>query len=422
MDKFIIEGGKTLEGQVAVSGSKNSCLPIMAASLLTRGETVIENVPALRDVYTMARVLENLGVKVSIGKGRASITTTDYTGFIAPYELVRTMRASYYVLGPLLAVMRKARVSLPGGCTIGARPVNLHIDGLRALGARIDIVHGFIDASADKLAGTKINLSGQKGSSVGATINVMMAATLAEGVTTIEGAAMEPEVVDVAGFIRAMGGDIEGDGTPVITIKGKESLKPARYKIIPDRIEAGTLAVAVAMVGGDVLVESCDPAHLAYTLDTLSRIGARIETRSDAFHIMSDGARRLECFSVEAAPYPGFPTDMQAQFMAMATLIRGVSVIKESIFENRFLHAVELARMGADITLEGSVARVSGVEKLSGAPVMASDLRASAALVLAGLAAEGETHVYRIYHLDRGYESLEKKLRSLGAVCERITD
>ena len=392
----------------------------MAASLLTRGTTRIGNVPGLQDVYSMARVLENLGVKVRFDSNSVVIDTSDFDGFEAPYDLVRKMRASYYVLGPLVAVMRKARVSLPGGCTIGARPVNLHLKGLRALGAEIDIVHGYIEAQVEQLTGSSIELSGARGSSVGATINTMMAAARAGGTTVIHGAAMEPEVEDVAGFIRSMGGDIEGDGSPVITIRGREELVPTQYDVFPDRIEAGTFGVAAVMTGGEVLIEKCNPSHLESVLNILKRIGVEIETYEKGFSVACEGPGQLESFSVEATQYPGFPTDMQAQFMAMATLIPGESSIKESIFENRFLHAVELARMGARISLVGPVASVKGVEKLSGAPVMASDLRASAALVLAGLAAEGETSVYRIYHLDRGYDGLEEKLGSLGAKCERV--
>ena len=394
----------------------------MAACLLTRGKSVIRNVPGLRDVQTMSNVLTNLGARVTLDEGTAVIDTSGIDNFEAPYELVRTMRASYYVLGPLVAVMKNARVSLPGGCTIGARPVNLHLEGLEKLGAVVDIAHGYIEAKAENLRGSEIDLCGKKGSSVGATINTMMAASLASGTTVIEGAAMEPEVQDVAGFIRVMGGDIEGDGTPVITIRGQNELGPADYLVIPDRIEAGTFGVAAAMTGGEVRVTGCLPLHLKSTLDTLSRIGVGIDIHSDSFLIRSEGAGQLCSLSVEASQYPGFPTDMQAQIMALATLIPGESLVKESIFENRFLHAVELSRMGADIVLDGPVARITGVETLTGAPVMASDLRASAALVIAGLAAEGETRVYRIYHLDRGYETLEKKLRGLGADCERVSE
>jgi UDP-N-acetylglucosamine 1-carboxyvinyltransferase len=420
VEKFVIQGGNKLQGNVTISGSKNSCLPVMAACLLAKGKTRIRNVPGLRDVRTMAKVLEVLGARVSFEDHTAIVDTSGCRGTEAPYELVKTMRASYYVLGPLLAVQGKATVSLPGGCTIGARPINLHIDGMRALGAHVEVVHGYIQARGERLEGARMDLSGQKGSSVGATINVMMAAALAEGTTVIKGAAMEPEVVDVAGFIRAMGGKIEGDGTSELTIHGRAGLSPADYEIIPDRIEAGTFGVAAAMVGGEVGVERCRPEHLEATLAALSGAGAHIDTIDGGFLLRSDGARSLRPFNVEATQYPGFPTDMQAQFMALATLVPGVSTIKESIFENRFLHAVELARMGAQISLEGPVASVTGVGKLTGAPVMASDLRASAALVLAGLAADGETWVYRVYHLDRGYEAIEQKLRGLGARCARI--
>jgi UDP-N-acetylglucosamine 1-carboxyvinyltransferase len=417
VEKFVIEGGKSLAGEVAISGAKNACLPIMAASLLARGMSIIENVPDLRDVRTMARVLENLGAVVSYRDHRIEIDTTNVSGREAPYDLVKTMRASYYVLGPLLATMGRARVSLPGGCAIGSRPIDLHIRGLRALNADVAVEHGYIEVSADSLRGDTINLEGPRGSSVGATIQVMLAATLAKGTTKIEHAALEPEVVDVAGFLTEMGAGISGAGSSSIVIEGTESLRPARYRVIPDRIEAGTIAVAAAITRGEVKLTSCVPSHLESVLEILRSAGFRIE-RGENHLIVSPGSE-CRAFQARVSPYPGFPTDMQAQLVALASTIPGISVVTETIFENRFIYAFELMRMGASIRIENNSAFVTGPSPLTGAQVMASDLRASAALVLAGLVANGETEISRIYHLDRGYERLEEKLSRLGGMVER---
>ncbi len=418
MEKFLIEGGRRLKGEVKVSGAKNACLPIMAACLLTRGVVSIENVPDLRDVRTMARVLENLGAVVRFEDSRLDIDTTGVNGWEAPYELVKTMRASYYVLGPLLATMGRAKVSLPGGCAIGPRPIDLHIRGLQALGARVDVEHGYIRAEAVSLPGGTINLEGPKGSSVGATIHVMMTAALARGKTTIEHAALEPEVVDVADFLNCMGARISGAGNSCIVIEGVGSLHPARYRVIPDRIEAGTLAVAAAITRGDVCLTGCRPSHMASVLDILGESGFRVEIGEDFIDI--EAGEEYHPFQVRVSPYPGFPTDMQAQFVALACTVPGISTVTETIFENRFIYAFELMRMGAMIRIENNTAFVTGDSALTGAQVMASDLRASAALVLAGLVAGGETEVNRIYHLDRGYERLEDKLNRLGAGVKRV--
>ncbi len=417
MEKFIVEGGKILTGEVAISGAKNACLPIMAASLLARGVTIIDNVPDLRDVRTMARVLENLGAVVSYRDHQIEIDTANVTGQEAPYDLVKTMRASYYVLGPLLATMGRARVSLPGGCAIGSRPIDLHIRGLRALNADVAVEHGYIEVSADSLRGKMINLEGPRGSSVGATIQVMLAASLAEGTTTIEHAALEPEVVDVAGFLAEMGAIISGAGSSSIVIEGVESLQPTRYRVIPDRIEAGTLAVAAAITRGEVKLTSCIPSHMESVLEVMRAAGFRIEQGEK--HLVVSAGSGCHAFQAKVSPYPGFPTDMQAQLVALASTIPGISVVTETIFENRFIYAFELMRMGASIRIENNSAFVTGPSSLTGAQVMASDLRASAALVLAGLVAEGVTEISRIYHLDRGYEHLEEKLNRLGAMVER---
>jgi UDP-N-acetylglucosamine 1-carboxyvinyltransferase len=373
------------------------------------------------DVRTMTRLLETLGAGVDFSAGTLRIDCTGPLHPEARYELVRTMRASYYVLGPLLAREGKARVSLPGGCAIGARPIDLHLKGLRGLGAKIEIDHGYIDARAPQgLLGAELFLAGRHGSSVGATINVLFAAVLAKGTTLIEQAACEPEVVDTADFLRSMGARIEGAGTPHLRIDGVDELRPAEHRVIPDRIEAGTLCVAAIMTRGDVRVEACDPGQLGAVLSKLKSVGASLELGDRWVHIRSDG--ELKPLEIEVAPYPGFPTDMQAQMMSLATTIPGISVITETIFENRFLHVPELVRMGANITVEGNSAIVKGVGALAGAPVMASDLRASAALVLAGLIARGTTEVRRVYHLDRGYENLERKLAGVGAVIERVKE
>ena len=413
MDKFLIEGGKSLKGEVKIKGSKNSALPILAATLLCEDEFVIDNVPQLRDIFTMKKVLEILGVSISIEGNRVKVDTRGAVGYEAPYELVKQMRASYYVLGPLLARLGRALVSLPGGCAIGTRPINLHIRGLKRLKADISITHGYIDAYGTKLKGSPIFLEGPSGPSVGATINVMTAATLAKGLTLIEGAAMEPEVEDVANFLNKCGAKIKGQGTRRIEIRGVKKLHGCEYEIIPDRIEAGTLAVAAAISRGEVFLKGAKEVHLKASLEKLKEVGADIFTEKDGITVKMN--REITSTDIETAPFPGFPTDMQAQFTALLSLSNGISIIREKIFEERFMHVMELVRMGADIRRESDYVVIKGVPCLYGAEVMASDLRASAALVLAGLSASGTTEVRRIYHIDRGYENIEERLRNLGA-------
>ncbi|MDH5683594.1 MAG: UDP-N-acetylglucosamine 1-carboxyvinyltransferase [candidate division WOR-3 bacterium] len=420
MDKLVIKGKKRLSGSVRVSGSKNATLPIMAACLLTDQPCRIKNIPELSDIKTMASLLAALGTKVEINGKEILIKANDDIGFEAPYEIVSQMRASYYVLGPLLARFGQAKVSLPGGCAIGPRPVDLHLKGMEHLGAQINIEHGYINARASKLTGTEMTLEGIKGPSVGATANVMMAAAKAKGNTVITGAACEPEVVDLANFLGAMGAKIEGAGTPLIKIHGVNELSGCEYEPIPDRIEAGTLAIAAAITGSEIEITGLRLDHMKAVIEQLETMGCKVNAQNDSLRISL--ARRPAPTEIFTAPYPGFPTDLQAQFMALLTLSTGTSVITENIFEARFLHALELNRMGAKISIKGNSAVIEGVDKLSGAQVMASDLRASAALVLAGLAAEGETEVSRIYHLDRGYENLDVKLAKLGAAIQRVQD
>lgn len=417
MDRFAIVGNRRLNGTVCVSGAKNSALPIIAAALLPSGRIILENVPDVMDVRTMIKLVSHLGAVVDFQHNKIVMQTPDIRRQIAPYDIVRKMRASYYVLGALIGRERKARVSLPGGCAIGPRPIDLHLKGLRSLGTDIAIENGYVCAQARRLRGAKVSLLGAKGTSVGATINTMMAAVMAEGLTEITPAACEPEVVDVADFLNACGGRISGAGTSRITIQGGQPLTSTRYRIIPDRIETGTFAVAAAISRGRVRIENCQPAHLTAVIDVLKNIGVDITIGTN--HMVVTGRARLRPVDVFVAPYPGFPTDMQAQVMALLTIVPGTSTIKETIFENRFMQAMELARMGADITIEGDLAVIRGVKQLTGAWVMASDLRASASLVLAGLASRGTTFVRRIYHLDRGYERFEHKLRRLGAVIRR---
>lgn len=412
MDKIIVEGGLPLKGRVRASGAKNAVLPLMAASLLTSEPCRISNVPRLRDVETFLRLLELLGVEGAFERDEGCLTlqaagelTTE-----APYELVKTMRASVLALGPLVARCGEARVSLPGGCAIGERPIDQHLKGIEALGADITLEGGYVLAEADRLRGAQIVFDLV---TVTGTMNVLMAATLAEGVTVLENAAREPEVASLAQSLNKMGARIEGAGTGTIVVEGVESLGGVEQAVIADRIEAGTLLVAGAITGGRVTVEECVPEHLHAVTLKLSEAGVEVEEGKDWIGVERSGP--LRPFFLETAPYPGFPTDMQAQLMALATLSDGSSFITETIFENRLLHVGELRRMGADITVKGNSAVVVGVEKLSGAPLMASDLRASAALVLAGLAAEGRTEVSRVYHLDRGYERLEEKLKAFGA-------
>jgi UDP-N-acetylglucosamine 1-carboxyvinyltransferase len=420
VDKFIIRGPTRLEGSVANATAKNAALPILAACLLTEEQCVIRDVPLLEDVKTMAQLLRSLGVRVESRKHTMKITAAGKLERTAGYDIVRKMRASYYVLGPMLGRFGDARVSLPGGCAIGPRPVDLHLKGISALGAEVNLEHGYIHATGRPLRGDTMLLEGTSGPSVGATANTMMAAVLARGETVIEGAACEPEVCDLAGFLIAMGAKIEGHGTPVIRIRGVRRLHGADYRPIPDRIEAGTLAAAAAVTHGSLAITGCEPAHLTAAINLLRQAGVIVEAGKR--RIVVSAERRPEPVTVATAPYPGFPTDLQAQFTALLAVGNGTSVVTENVFESRFLHALELNRMGAKIEVNGRMAIIQGVEYLSGAQVMASDLRASAALVLAGLAAKGETQVRRIYHLDRGYESLEKKLGAVGARIERVSN
>ncbi len=417
MDSFVIKGACRLEGSVRVSGAKNAVLPVMAASILTGGRCVLENVPDLRDTKTMMKLIEVLGGSVSIEGDRAVIDTSHIDTFEAPYDLVRTMRASVYALGPLVARYGKARVSMPGGCAWGPRPVDLHLKGLMALGAKIKIDHGYIDASAEKLRGGEIILSVP---SVGATINLIMAASLANGTTVIENAAREPEVVEVVAALKRGGASIEGEGSSTVTVTGVEGLEPFEHSAIPDRIEAGTIAAAAAATGGDVTIEGCRPDHMHALLDVLEQTGAGIEAGEETIHVK--GADRIRPVTIDTGFYPSFPTDMQAQLMALLCKAEGASTISEHVYPDRFTHVPELRRLGASITLDGSVAVVTGKDKLEGAPVMATDIRASSALIIGGLMAEGETKVLRVYHIDRGYERIEEKLRGLGADIARISE
>ena len=416
MDKLVIEGGVPLAGTVAISGAKNAALPILTAALLTDEPLLINNVPHLRDVSTMLNLLMQMGVTTSLDeKGGVELRAGKITDPVAPYELVKTMRASVLVLGPLVARLGEARVSLPGGCAIGLRPVDQHLKGLQALGATIDMEQGYMIARAGRLKGTRICLDIV---TVTGTENLMMAATLADGVTVIENAAREPEIPDLAACLTAMGAKISGAGSDVITIEGVERLHGARYSVMPDRIETGTFLVAAAVTGGDVRLTGARPDTLDAVLDKLREAGVHIETGSDWIHVKANGA--LKAVNVRTAPYPAFPTDMQAQFMALNTVAEGASRIVETIFENRFMHVQEMQRLGADIAVEGNTAVIQGVAGLNGATVMATDLRASASLVIAGLAARGATTVERIYHLDRGYERIEEKLSKLGARIRRV--
>jgi len=415
MDKFIIHGGKPLEGRVKVSGAKNAALPCLVASLLTEDGLHLENIPSLGDIRTILVLLRHLGVEADGAEGSLSLKAEGLRGVEAPYDLVRTMRASVLVLGPLVARFGRARVSLPGGCAIGPRPINLHLAGLAKLGAEITLNEGYVEARADRLKGARIYFDLP---TVTGTENLMMAASLARGVTVLENAACEPEVVDLADLLKAMGARIEGAGTPTIVIHGVEALHGASHRIIPDRIEAGTFAVAAAITGGEVLIEGCRPDHLEAVTAKLQEAGVEVEVGTDTLRVRSVG--RPKAVNIQTQPFPGFATDMQAQFMALMAIAEGRSLITETVFETRFMHVNELLRMGADIKVVGNVAFVQGVPFLSGAPVMATDLRASASLVLAGLAARGQTTISRIYHLDRGYEAMEKKLAGLGARIERV--
>ncbi|HEY5448675.1 MAG TPA: UDP-N-acetylglucosamine 1-carboxyvinyltransferase [Polyangia bacterium] len=415
MQKIVIRGGARLHGEVHVSGSKNAALPILASALLARGRSTFRNVPALGDVRTMGRLLTRLGAEVEdAGKGVMRIDTTNAAGHEAPYELVKTMRASVLVLGPLVARGGRARVSLPGGCAIGARPIDQHLKGLEAMGARIELARGYVNASARRLRGASIVFDMV---TVTGTENLMMAAALARGRTTLENAAREPEVEELGRVLNKMGARISGAGTSLITIEGVDELTPIEHSVIPDRIEAGTLLVAGAITGGNVLLRDCLPEHLDAVIAKLRAAGAEVAADGDGIRVR--GKAEFQPADVSTQPFPGFPTDMQAQFMVLMTRARGQSVLSETIFENRFMHVPELMRMGADIHIEGRTAIVRGPTKLAGATVMATDLRASACLVLAGLIARGTTEVLRIYHLDRGYDRLDKKLRALGADVRR---
>ena len=416
MDKIRIVGGKSLAGRVEISGAKNAALPAMAASLLTADAVQLENVPQVRDILTTRALLEEMGAEAEVrGDGTATLKAAGVRSHEAPYELVKTMRASILVLGPLVSRFRKARVSLPGGCAIGARPVNLHLAGLERMGAQCDVVHGYIEASTEGLHGAYILMETV---TVTGTENLMMAATLADGETILDNAACEPEVTDLAELLRGMGAQIEGDGTRTIRIRGVRRLRGCRHRIIPDRIEAGTFAVAAAITRGDVEIANCEPRLLTAVLSQLSQTGAEVVLGSRSFRVR--GRDPILSKNVSTYPYPAFPTDMQAQYMALMTQGDGSAVITETIFENRFLHALEMIRMGADITIDGRQAIVRGGRPLTGARVLASDLRASASLVLAALVARGETWIERVYHLDRGYSRIEEKLAGLGADIERV--
>jgi UDP-N-acetylglucosamine 1-carboxyvinyltransferase len=415
MDKIVIHGGRRLEGSVRISGSKNAALPILFSALLTEGVNAYSNVPKLRDIDSTLLLLSRLGVQVESSGASIRIDAGGLTRHEAPYDLVRKMRASVLVLGPLVARLKRARVSLPGGCAIGARPINLHLKGLAALGAEITLEHGYVTASAKRLKGAEIYCDIV---TVTGTENIMMAATLAEGITVLRNAAREPEVVALAEVLKRMGADISGAGTPEITIRGVDSLRPVSAEIIPDRIETGTFMVAAVLTGGHVTLTNCEPQHVGATLHKLRQAGARIAVRGRTLTVT--GPEKIASVDIQTQPYPGFATDMQAQFMVLMSVAGGVSVISETIFENRFIHVSELRRMGADIRVSGNTATVRGVPHLSGAPVMATDLRASACLVLAGLVAENTTEVHRVYHLDRGYEALEDKFVALGADIRRV--
>jgi len=419
LDKLVIEGGRPLNGEIKISGAKNACLPILAATILAPGKYKISNVPKLNDISTTFKVLKELGVESDRDNGSVNMNCLDETELItAPYELVKTMRASILVLGPLLARKGAAKVSLPGGCAIGSRPVNLHIKALEQMGAEIAVEHGFIDAKCDRLKGAEITFDIV---TVTGTENIMMAAVLAEGETILNNAAQEPEIVDLARFLKKMGAKIEGEGTNTIKIKGVSSLNSADYIVMPDRIEAGTYLAAVGCAGGKVKLTGAPVYALHSVIDKLNETGLKIEIVNDDT-IIVERKSRLKGADITTHPHPGFPTDMQAQFMAAMIMAEGVSVVTETIFENRFMHVEELKRMGADISLKDSSAIIKGTDKLSGAPVMASDLRASACLVIAGLAAEGTTEVLRVYHLDRGYERMEEKLTAVGASIKRVKE
>ena len=415
MDKIIVKGGCRLAGEVKISGAKNAALPILISSLLTEGVNTFTNVPKLMDIQSTNLLLSELGASVETCQDTVRIDASGLIEHEAAYDLVRKMRASVLVLGPLVARLGKARVSLPGGCAIGARPINLHLKGLAALGASIELKHGYVEASAGRLKGADIYLDMV---TVTGTENLMMAAATAKGTTVLRNAAREPEVVALADTLSKMGADIEGAGTSIITINGVSALNPVETAIIPDRIETGTFMMAAILTRGDVTLLECEPNHLGATINKLRRTGAEIDTASRIIKVSAQDD--IASVDVKTQPYPGFPTDMQAQFMVLMSIANGTSMISETIFENRYIHVSELIRMGADIKVDGNIAIVKGIPNLSGAQVMATDLRASASLILAGLVAEGTTEVNRVYHLDRGYESIEKKFAGLGADIQRV--
>ncbi|HEY3659644.1 MAG TPA: UDP-N-acetylglucosamine 1-carboxyvinyltransferase [Candidatus Udaeobacter sp.] len=417
MDKILVHGGRRLSGSIKVSGSKNSSLPILAATLLTREPCIVHGVPDLSDTNYMLQILAHLGAQVERASGTVTVTAAKIHS-VAPYDVVRKMRASVCVLGPLLGRCKEASVALPGGCVIGDRPIDLHLKGFEALGSAVRVEGGDIKVFAPKLAGAQIDMNGKFGPTVLGTDNVMMAAVLADGVTVIEGAACEPEVVDLANFLNEMGAKIEGAGTDRITVEGVPELHGAEHRVIPDRIEAGTFLVAGAIAGDGVTVKRVEPEHMRAVTDSLAKCGYAVDVAGDSISVLPNGeANALE---IVTEPYPGFPTDMQAQMCALLSTNRGTSLVTENVFPQRYMHVAELKRMGAKVRLEGATAMIEGVDSLLGAPVMASDLRASAALVLAGLKADGVTEVSRVYHIDRGYEHLDEKLQELGAHIERV--
>ena len=418
MERLLIRGGNPLRGDIRISGAKNAALPVMAATLLADGPTTVGNIPHLHDVTTTMELLGRMGVELTVHEGmEVEVNTASIDSFRAPYELVKTMRASILVLGPLLARFGRAEVSLPGGCAIGSRPVNIHVDGLRAMGAEIEVRDGYIQGRADRLRGAHIRMDV---STVTGTENLMMAAALARGTTVLENAAREPEVINLAECINAMGGHVQGAGTSTLTIEGVERLRGVHHRVLPDRIETGTYLVAAAMTGGEVRLKDTAPELVESVLGKLRESGAEVATGRDWVTLRMDG--RPCAVDLETAPYPGFPTDMQAQFCALNAISTGAGTVTETVFENRFMHCLEMQRMGADIQIDGPRAHIRGVERLTAAPVIATDLRASASLVLAGLVAEGETRVDRIYHIDRGYECIEEKLAQLGADIQRVPD
>lgn len=418
MDKIVIEGGSPLKGEVAVSGAKNAALPVIAACILAGGRCRIENIPHLRDIHTIIKILSKLGMTFQFDQSSLEADSEHLTAYEAPYDLVKTMRASILILGPLLARYGRAKISLPGGCAIGERPINLHLKALAAMGVDMFLDQGYVNARVDKLKGADIFFDTP---TVTGTENIMMAGVLAEGRTTLRNAAREPEIQDLADMLRKMGADIEGDGTHTITIHGVKQLSPVQHAIIPDRIEAGTFMIASTMTRGDVEITGCRPDHLGAVIEKLEATDADIQTTERGLRVRGPDA--INSADIRTMPFPGFPTDLQAQFMAAMSVAKGWSMIRETVFENRFIHVSELKRMGADIEINGSQALVRGCDRLSAAPVMATDLRASASLILAGLVAEGgKTEVHRIYHLDRGYEELEKKFTGLGANIRRQSE